>query len=91
MVDKYKRMGKLSLKYGGFHRLNGPMLVGNTQYKEWFYRGFRHNLKGPAFTYGEGREEYWLWGVQFSLEEFRNKHIRRRYLLHFMDNLRELK
>ena len=29
-------------------------------YKEWYIRGYRHRLDGPAVVYNEGAEEYWV-------------------------------
>jgi hypothetical protein len=49
-------------KNGLLHREDGPAVITNKDYKEWWNEGLLHNLNGPARIYPDGREGYFIHG-----------------------------
>lgn len=62
-------------KEGKRHRIGAPAFIQQKHsyfmyLEEWWENDEKHRIDGPAVTYGDGRKEWWLNGVQIPEEDF---------------------
>lgn len=53
---------------GQFHREDGPAIIGNDGWVEWWLNGQHHREDGPAVKYRDGSKEWWLNGKLHRLD-----------------------
>ena len=58
------------------HRLDGPAVVFNNNYKEWYINGKLHREDGPAVEYSDGYKFWYLNGIEYSEEEYNQEVIK---------------
>jgi len=60
------------LKDGDYHREDGPAIIERDGFwpwarnKEWYQKGQRHRLDGPAYEGASGTKEWWREGVRYN-------------------------
>jgi len=71
IVRKTKNHGVVSYfdENGKLHRESGPAYDDGKAHKAFYKHGEIHNLQGPAVFWPNGREEYWIEGVQYPSKE----------------------
>ncbi len=56
---------------GSLHRDDGgPARIWPSGQSEWYYKGRRHSFTGPAIIRPDGKNQYWIHGVQISKAEY---------------------
>ncbi len=57
-------------KEGAYHRLNGPAVEFSDGRKYWYKNDKLHRIDGPAAEYPNGKKQYWIEGIECSIDEF---------------------
>lgn len=65
-------------KEGKKHRVGLPAFIQQKHSyfmycEEWWENNEKHRIEGPAVIYGDGREEWWINGVQIPKEDFEHE------------------
>jgi hypothetical protein len=55
IIEKYKKNGQL-------HREDGPAVIYDNGFKEWYLNGKRHREDGPAIIWENGTKKWYLNG-----------------------------
>jgi len=69
---------------GKLHRLDGPAVIYDSGTEVWYKHGMFHRLDGPACKLKNGddfRCEYWINGVNYSVESYWNHPLVAEYKL----------
>jgi hypothetical protein len=53
---------------GQLHRLDGPAIEWDNEYKAWHLNGLRHRIDGPAIQWRNGSKEWWVNGELHRLD-----------------------
>lgn len=56
-------------KDGHKHREDGPAYIGKNL-RSWWKNGYRHREDGPAMIYGDGKQEWYLFGEEYDVLEW---------------------
>jgi len=64
-VDK----SRVWYKHNLIHNDKGPAVLKSYK-KEWWNKGFKHRINGPAVEHNNGEVEYWIYGQRFEKDEY---------------------
>ena len=72
-VRVFENGDKLWYQNGERHRLDGPAIEYANGTKHWRQNDKLHRLDGPAIEWSDGSKEYFIEGIEYTYEEWKQK------------------